>query len=316
MLSAQIEPVRRPFTSTALPFSSATSSARSRSRAFRTVVDDPPDRVREAPHARIAERLHDALRHSRRGVRWPPCTLACTQSSSASTSSGRSSFPSGRMSHSMPRRTRNGASRSLLPRSPRPGGDVVRVEPGDRATCACGRRSRGTRSRDRAPPRHLEHLAFRPTTSCGSEIAAHVASSTSVGGDPRTAARVARVDRTACRGRRTHRSRGHRRGATRATRRIRPRPLRAGARCRNARGGGDHLDRDSVDRDSDRSVPLPARPPPRSREAAANRSSARAGFSAPTTTASGAVRPSSDARRPRTRRPTRLPRAPRSCVRS
>ena len=47
---------------------------------------------------------------SARGIRWPPWTLACTQSSSARTSSGRSSRPSGRMSHSIPRRTRNGAS--------------------------------------------------------------------------------------------------------------------------------------------------------------------------------------------------------------
>ena len=50
---------------------------------------------------------------SRRGIRCPPCTLACTQSSSARTSSGRSSRPSGRMSHSIPRRTRNGASDSF-----------------------------------------------------------------------------------------------------------------------------------------------------------------------------------------------------------
>ena len=48
-----------------------------------------------------------------RPQRWPACRLICTQSSSARTSSGRSSEPSGRMSHSLPRRIRNGASRSF-----------------------------------------------------------------------------------------------------------------------------------------------------------------------------------------------------------
>ena len=69
-------------------------------------------RVAEAAHgAGGAAPPRRAWSSRARGIRWPPCTLAWTQSSSARTSSGRSSRPSGRMSHSMPRRTRNGAQR-------------------------------------------------------------------------------------------------------------------------------------------------------------------------------------------------------------
>ena len=83
-------------------------------RVRRPVVEEPARRVREAARGRMAHRLDDPRRSAARAAaRWPACRLICTQSSSASTSSGRSSEPSGRMSHSVPRSTRNGASASF-----------------------------------------------------------------------------------------------------------------------------------------------------------------------------------------------------------
>ena len=104
----------RPLTSSATPSSSATSNTRSRSRAFsgRRLISRPLGWLRQRTYG-LRSACSTRLVNSRRGIRWPPWTLACTQSSSASASSGRSSRPSGRMSHSIPRRMRNGASASL-----------------------------------------------------------------------------------------------------------------------------------------------------------------------------------------------------------
>ena len=103
-----------PFTSTATPVSSATSKTRSRSSAFsgRWLRIRPFGCERQrAAGWRIASTTRSVI--ASRGARWPAWRLICTQSSSASTSSGRSSEPSGRMSHSLPRRIRNGASTSF-----------------------------------------------------------------------------------------------------------------------------------------------------------------------------------------------------------
>ena len=106
-----------------------------------------------------------------RGSRCPAWRLSCTQSSSASTSSGRSSPPSRpdvdlRAAQDAERRERARWQR----RSPRPGGAARRRRGrGRRGRSGCGRRSRGTRSRARArqsPSR--APTPCRPTTSCGS----------------------------------------------------------------------------------------------------------------------------------------------------
>ena len=161
----------RPFVSIAVPVARQAAKTASRSTAFggrwlrmrpcgwlidvhRRVLD----RRQSAPRQLLA-RLR-AVRHAR---------YACTQSSPARTSSGRSSEPSARMSHSLPRRTRNGASASFTAaissawrRSPsrveaRHDADVLRVV-ADRDVVVAERARRLA---------HLEHATpSRPTTSC------------------------------------------------------------------------------------------------------------------------------------------------------
>ena len=165
-------------------------------REDRLEVDGVRRAVVEDAALRMADRLapRDARRpracacvSCSRDCRWPACTDACTQSSSARTSSGRSSVPSARMSHSLPRRTRNGASCSFAAAISSPWRRRSSASsPGTTRTFACGRRSRCTRSRARAPPRPSRApTPCRPTTSCaragrrGSRT-----SSTSAGGAP------------------------------------------------------------------------------------------------------------------------------------
>src|SRR5581483_8218374 len=103
-----------PFTSSATPVSIATSKTRSRSSAFSGLwpMSLPVGWLRQrTAGCRIASMTRAVI--SRRGARCPACSESCTYSSSASTSSGRSSVPSRRMSHSAPRRMRNGASTSF-----------------------------------------------------------------------------------------------------------------------------------------------------------------------------------------------------------
>ena len=70
---------------------------------LRSVAEDAPFRVAEpACGLRIASVT--IFVSSEPGRRWPACRLICTQSSSARTSSSASSVPSGRMSHSTPRK--------------------------------------------------------------------------------------------------------------------------------------------------------------------------------------------------------------------
>ena len=88
-----------------------TAIVRSRSRAFsgRCPISRPVGWLRQrTAGCRIASVTRAVS--SRRGARWPRCSESCTQSSSASTSSGASRLPSSRMSHSTPRRILNGAS--------------------------------------------------------------------------------------------------------------------------------------------------------------------------------------------------------------
>ena len=115
----------RPFTSSATPVSSATSIvALQVERVLGPVADQAPGRMAEAARRRVAHRVgHARASAPRRGARWPAWSEICTQSSSASTSSGRSSVPSrqdvalGAAQHAE-RRERARSRR----RSPRPGG--------------------------------------------------------------------------------------------------------------------------------------------------------------------------------------------------
>ena len=141
------------------------------------------------------------------GARWPACTLACTHSSSASTSSGRSSEPSGRMSHSIPRRIRNGASSSFAAAiSSRLPAHVVGVEPRHDADVARVVADRQVLVAERAaPPRPSPAPSpCRPRRSCGRAGRRGCrASSTSGAGRRGTAPRAARAaERERARGRR------------------------------------------------------------------------------------------------------------------
>src|SRR3954471_4580014 len=104
----------RPLISTARPCSARRAKTASRSTAFggRWLISRPVGWLRQLTYG-DSRAVRTRFVSSSREPRWPPWTLACTQSSSASTSSGRSSAPSRRMSHSLPRRTRNGASSSF-----------------------------------------------------------------------------------------------------------------------------------------------------------------------------------------------------------
>ena len=177
-----------------------------------------------------------------RDCRWPACTDACTQSSSARTSSGRSSVPSARMSHSLPRRMRNGARRSFAAAiSSRLAAQVVGVEPGHDADVLRVVADRDVLVAERARRLgHLEHrrLSVRPGR-VHVQVAANRSRSTSAGGVPSKAA---------------SRSSGGRNGRPSAAIDARPRrapagsapsdadvrrrcPSRARARCRSGRRG-------------------------------------------------------------------------------
>ena len=148
-------------------------------RVLRAVVDQPPVRVREAatPPGAASPRRHASGQLGARPAAGPRGALSCTQSSSASTSSGRSSEPSGRMSHSIPRSTRNGASRSFASAISSPcRRRRVGVEPGHDADVrrVVADREVLVPERDRGLA-HLQHarLAVRPRR-VHVQVAAHV----------------------------------------------------------------------------------------------------------------------------------------------
>ena len=253
-------------------------------RVLGPAVDVAPLGMAEAADVRVGGAPRARGRSSRgRGIRWPPWTLAWTQSSSARTSSGRSSRPSGRMSHSMPRRTRNGASVALAAAiSSAWRRTSSAVSPGRRRPRACGRRSRGTRSRGRGPrgpsPRRSR---ARRTTSCGCA--------------GRRGCRRARAAAAACAvGHRASRSSGGHHGSPsarktasssgasgsgRGRRPRRPRRSRATRAVPNRSGrGDDELDRHALDREADRPallLPTAARRSAAARRTASGRAAGR-----------------------------------------
>ena len=208
-------------------------------RVRRAVVDDPALRVAEAAHRRMPHRLDDLPRQTRpRPRRWPACSESCTQSSAASASSGRSSVPSLRMSHSVPRSTRNGASRSFTV------GDLLRlpsqrvgVEPGNDANVR-----RVVADRDvlvAAVARCERHLLDRRLAVRPRRVAVQVAADLrrarrARAARDRAAPRAARAGTTPGRGARTAPPRSPRRAARRARRRTPAIRSRARARCRSA----------------------------------------------------------------------------------
>ena len=194
--------------------------------------------------------------------RCPACSDSCTQSSSASTSSGRSSVPSRRMSHSVPRSTRNGASRSFTAAissawrrnasASSPGTTLhVRRVVADRDVLVA-EVARGER-----------HLLDRRLPVGPGRVAVQVAADLRELDEGR---RIAVERRLAQLGRAPRqpeqrvdaRPRSPRRAAARATRRTPASPSRARAPFRSdCRRGDDELDRDAVDGDADRT---PLRP--------------------------------------------------------
>ena len=255
---------------------------------------------------RVAQRRLDARGHlpraasAGRRARWPGPSPARR----GRRPGGRGGRP-GRMSHSMPRRTRNGAS-ALVGRGDLLGlaADVVgREARARRRPPACGRRSRGTRSRARSPRGAISSTLARPSDQvvwqCRSPRMS--ATSSSAGGSPRNGASRSsgghhgsaerRVDRRLVGRVRQRLERGDVR---------RPSPSRAAARCRTRRAA--------------RRPARPARPRPSRRPRAARpleqrddlrqrRRSARApapGRRPRTTTASRSARRASGARRPPT----------------
>ena len=182
----------------------------------------------------------------------PPWTLAWTQSSSARTASGRSSRPSGRMSHSVPRRTRKGASASLTRRSRAPGGggrpresahdaDSRRVV-ADRQVLVASARSR------RAPsPRRSRSRPTRSYARAGRRGSARAR--------PAAAARRETAAREAPAGRTGSRARGRRLLVACVRQRLERGDVlgRAGRAdelgAEPGRRGDDELDRDALDRD-------------------------------------------------------------------
>ena len=142
-----------PFTSSATPVSSATSIVRSRSSAFGgRWLRIRPRRMAEAADRRMAHRLG----HARASAR-PRRALAGVERELHPVELGEHVVGQVERSRRRGCRTRSRAARGTARaprsrrRSPRPGGAARRRRgPARRARSACGRRSRGTRSRGRA----------------------------------------------------------------------------------------------------------------------------------------------------------------------